>query len=179
MRGGGTSFYDVSMYYPDWYKNVSASFRSEMAEQAILILDRALVGFIALAYVVATIFLLATGDTLKAVRMIVVPGLTFALVTYLRNRWNAPRPYELYDIDPIIPKATQGKSMPSRHISSAVIIACALAWLHMDWGVLAFAASAVLAFTRIVGGVHFPRDVAVAAAISLVCGIIGFVIIPS
>jgi membrane-associated phospholipid phosphatase len=60
-----------------------------------------------------------------------------------------------------------------------VIIACALAWLHLDWGVVAFAASAVVAFTRIVGGVHFPRDVAMGAGIALACGIIGFVIIPS
>ena len=149
-----------------------------MAEQAIIILDKSLVAIIAFIYVISTAWLLFTGDILRALRMICVPALTFILVTYLRARWNAPRPYELYDIDPIIRKDTRGLSMPSRHIASAVIIACALSWIHLDWGVLAFVACAAVAFTRIVGGVHFPRDVAVAAAISLACGILGFVVIP-
>lgn len=167
------------MNYPDWYRRISESFRSDIAVEAINVMDRALVALVALAYFAAIIMLVVTGEILRALRVIAVPALTFALVTYLRNRWNSSRPYEDFDIDPIIPKSEQGRSMPSRHVSSAVIIACALAWLHMDWGVLAFAASAVVAFTRIVGGVHYPRDVAVAVAISLVCGILGFVIIPS
>ena len=169
----------MHMYYPDWYKQLSASFRTEMAEQAIIVLDKSLVAIIAVVYVIACAWLIISGDFLRALRMVAVPAFTFGLVTFLRARWDTPRPYELYDIDPIIHKDTQGKSMPSRHIASAVIIACALTWLHLDWGVLAFVACFAVAFTRIVGGVHFPQDVAVAAAISLVCGIVGFVIIPS
>ena len=164
--------------YPDWYRAISASFRSEIAEQFVIILDRALVALVAIAYIAVAAMLVVSGDILRAFRFVAVPALTFALVSYLRNRWDAPRPYDLYDIDPIIRKNEQGRSMPSRHVSSAVIIACALAWYNLDWGVLAFAASAVVAFTRIVGGVHFPRDVAVGAGISLVCGILGFVLIP-
>ena len=170
--------YDVRMNYPNWYRNISAPFRTEIAEQAIILLDKALVAIIAVVYVASIVLLVVQGEPLRAARMVAVPAITFLFVSYLRIRWNAPRPYELYDIDPIIRKDTRGKSMPSRHIASAVIIACALAWLHMDWGALAFAACAVVAFTRIVGGVHFPRDVAIAAAISLVCGIVGFVVIP-
>lgn len=167
------------MNYPDWYSKISAPFRSDIAEEAINVLDKALVALIALAYIASIILLVVKGDELAAVRVVLVPAITFGLVTYLRSRWDTYRPYELYDIDPIIHKDTQGKSMPSRHIASAVIIACALAWQHMDWGALAFAACVIVAFTRIVGGVHFPRDVAMAAAISLACGILGFVIIPS
>ena len=118
------------------------------------------------------------GDFLRGLRFLAVPAIAFALVSYLRNRWDAPRPYELYDIDPIIHKDTEGRSMPSRHVASAVIIACALAWVHLDWGVLAFVVSAIVSFTRIVGGVHFPRDIAAAWGISLACGILGFAIIP-
>ena len=85
--------------------------------------------------------------------------------------------YDLYDIDPIIMKNTHGKSFPSRHIACAVIIACALVWVYPDWGVVAFVGAAGLAFTRIVGGVHFPRDVIAAAIAALVIGIVGFVLI--
>ena len=178
--------------YPDWYEAVSAPFRSEIAERFRLDVPTgpsakngtisktaALVALIAVAYAAAVLMLVVAGDVLRAVRVIAVPALTLALVSYLRKRWDAPRPYDLYDIDPIIHKDERGKSMPSRHVSSAVIIACALAWLHLDWGVLAFVACAIVAFTRIIGGVHFPRDVAAGVAIALVCGILGFVVIPS
>ena len=166
------------MHYPDWYAKVSSPFRDDIAVQTINVLDRGLVVAIAAIYVIATAFLLFTGDILRALRVIAVPAATFALVTYLRERLNMPRPYELYDIDPIIVKDTHGKSMPSRHVASAVIIAFALAWVHLDWGVVAFVASAVTAFTRIIGGVHFPKDVAAAIALSLACGFVGFVLIP-
>ena len=171
--------YYGSMNYVDWYHKISAPFRSPIAEEAIIVLDKALVVLIALAYLASIVLLAVRGEVLAAVRVVLVPAITFALVTYLRNRWDTPRPYDQYDIDPIIVKDERGRSMPSRHVSSAVIIACALAWQHLDWGALAFAACAVVAFTRIVGGVHFPKDVAVGAAISLACGILGFVIIPS
>ena len=167
-----------TMHYPEWYKRISAPFREEFSVQAINVLDRVLVVAVAGVYVVSIMVLLASGEIGRALRVIAVPAATFALVSYLRERYDAPRPYELYDIDPIIVKDTHGKSMPSRHVASAVIIAFALAWIHLDWGVVAFAASAIVAFTRIVGGVHFPRDVAAGAGISLACGLIGFVLIP-
>lgn len=167
------------MNYSEWYSRISAPFRSDIAEEAIIVLDKALVALIALAYLASIVLLAVRGEVLAVIRVVLVPAFTFALVTYLRNRWDTERPYERYPIDPIIHKDERGRSMPSRHVASAVIIACALAWQHMDWGVLAFAACAVVAFTRIVGGVHYPRDVAVGAVISLVCGIVGFVIIPS
>ena len=167
------------MNYVDWYRRVSAPFRSAIAREVIVVADKALVLFIAVAYFASIVLLFVRGEVLAAVRVVLVPAITFALVTYLRDRWNTRRPYEDFDIDPIIQKDERGRSMPSRHVSSAVIIACALAWQHMDWGALAFAACAVVAFTRIVGGVHYPRDVAVGAAIALACGILGFVIIPS
>lgn len=166
------------MYYPDWYSDISAHFRNDAAIQTINVLDRALVIAIAAIYFACIVFLLVSGDAIRALRVIAVPAITFGLVTYLRERYNAPRPYELYDIDPIIEKKERGKSMPSRHVASAVIIAFALAWVHLDWGVIAFVASAIVAFTRIVGGVHFPRDVIAGAGISAVFGLIGFVLIP-
>ena len=165
------------MSYPRWYRQISAPFRSEAWIAAINVLDKALVIAIAAVFIVAAVFLAISLD-LRVVRFILVPAIVFGLVTFLRAYWNAPRPYELYDIDPIIVKGTHGLSMPSRHVASAVIISCALAWLHLDWGVVALVASAVVAFTRIVGGVHFPRDVVMAAGIALAFGIIGFAVIP-
>ena len=165
------------MFYPDWYKQISSPFRGETSVAAINMFDRMLVFAIAIAYAVMLLILVASGD-FRFIRAILVPAITFGIVTYIRARVDAPRPYDLYDIDPIIVKNTQGLSFPSRHVASAFIIAFALAWVHLDWGVLGFIACGVVAFTRIVGGVHFPKDVAAAIAISAVCGLIGFVLIP-
>jgi len=165
------------MSYETWYSRISAPFRGEAAARAVNVLDRALVYLIAAVYVVVLVYLAVTGDA-RFWKTLIVPAVTFALVTIVRAAINAPRPYETCNIDPIIHKDTQGKSLPSRHLASAIIIACALAWLNPIAGALSFVACAVVAFTRLVGGVHFPRDIAAAIVISLVCGLIGFVVTP-
>ena len=166
--------------YDQWYHDISAPFRSPGAHKAINVLDKGLVVCFAVAFAAAAAVLAFTGDG-RAVRFIVVPAATFALVTIARNLIDAPRPYELVDIDPIIVKDTHGKSMPSRHIASAVIIAFALCWLsgfNALADVACILACAALAFCRIVGGVHFPRDVIAAIAVAFACGLIGFILIP-
>ena len=165
------------MDYKTWYESISKHFRSKGAKRAVNIADKALVYVIAAAYLLVLAWLAISGDE-RLWRMGAVPLFTFALVSTIRIKVNSPRPYELYDIDPVIPKDTSGKSMPSRHLASAVIIACALTWLNPAWGIPSFIASAIVACTRIIGGVHFPRDIAAAIAISLACGLIGFAILP-
>lgn len=165
------------MDYQSWYERISAPFRSEASIRAINVLDKALVYVIALAYIVTLVYLAVTGDP-RFLRTLIVPAVTFAVVTISRMLINAPRPYEEHPIDPIVVKETRGKSLPSRHLASAVIISFALAWLNPLCGALAFIASAAVAFTRIVGGVHYPRDVIAAIIVSLVCGFLGFIVIP-
>ncbi|MBQ3329053.1 MAG: phosphatase PAP2 family protein [Eggerthellaceae bacterium] len=163
--------------YESWYARVSGPFRGGAWRAAINGADKALVVLFACAFAVA-LAVLAIGQDLRALRFALVPAIVFVLVTVLRIAINAPRPYEQFAIDPLVHKDTKGKSMPSRHMASAVVIACALAWLNVGFGVAAFLLCGAIAFTRIVGGVHFPRDIAVAAAIALAIGIVGFFVIP-
>ena len=163
--------------YEDWYERISSPFRSETAVQTIGLLDKLMVGLIAGGYVLALAIAFFQGYP-GVWRMIIVPAVTFFLVTFLRVYYDLPRPYESFDIDPILEGNQAGKSFPSRHIASAVIIACAIGYYNVDGGVIAFAAALLVAFCRIVGGVHYPRDVIAAAAISLFCGLMGFVLIP-
>lgn len=165
------------MNYERWYETISAPFRSEPATRLVNVADKALVYLIAAAYIIMLAWLAISGDP-RLWKELLVPALTFVLVTVVRRRIDAPRPYELYAISPIIFKDTRGESFPSRHLASAVIIACALAWINPVLGVLGFIASAIVAATRLIGGVHFPRDIAASIAISVVCGLVGFVIIP-
>ena len=166
-----------AMDYESWYESISRPFRNESAAHAVEVLDKALVYVVAAAYIITLLWLVISGDE-HLWRMGVVPLFTFALVSFIRQKIDAPRPYELYPIDPIIFKDTRGESFPSRHVASAVIIACAFAWLNPVLGVFGFAASIVIAATRLIGGTHFPRDIAAAFAISLACGLVGFVLIP-
>ena len=93
----------------------------------------------------------------------------------MRKTINAPRPYEVFDASPVIPKDTRGNSFPSRHAFSIFVIAmtfcacCPLAWV----GSVMLAAGVLLAVIRVVSGVHFPRDVVVGALLGMLAGFVG------
>lgn len=165
------------MSYPDWYRKISQPFREERATRAIVNIDRLTVAIIAIIYIGELAWLAFNGDA-RFWKALIVPALTFALVSGVRTLLNRPRPYELYDLDPLIAKRTKGKSFPSKHMASSMIIACALGWVSPLIGAVAFCLCATIAFTRIVGGVHFPRDIVAATGISLICGFVGFLMIP-
>lgn len=166
-----------AMAYDSWYMRISTPFRGKAARKALDLLDKGLVGIIAACYIGLIAYLIATGDG-RLARCILVPACAFAAVTVIRSAANRPRPYEEYDIDPLLIKDTHGKSMPSRHLASAVIIACTLMYVWPPSGIPAFAACAVVAFARIVGGVHYPSDIVAAMALSLVCAAVGYLLIP-
>lgn len=109
---------------------------------------------------------------------LLVPGVSFVLVTALRKAINAPRPYETFDAAPVIPKDTRGNSFPSRHTFSIFVIAMAFcAWCPLAWaGPAMLAAGVALAVIRVVSGVHFPRDVVVGAALGIALGAVGFLL---
>ena len=164
--------------YSDWYANISKPFREKPgAVRAINVLDKGLVALIAIGYLIDIILLIAGADA-RAGRFIAVPAAGFVIATAIRAAIDAPRPYEEHDIDPLIPKDTHGKSCPSRHIFSAFIIAFAIMWLNVPLGIVAVALGCVVAWCRIVGGVHYLRDDIAAIALAAACALIGFVLIP-
>ena len=164
--------------YTRTYARISAPFRRLAHGRLVIVtFDRVLVGLIAAAYLGSIVWMVATGDD-RALRLIMVPASSFIFVTVLRAALNAKRPYELFAIDPLIPRNRAGKSFPSRHVFSAAIIACTLGYVYLPWGITAFIAASIVACLRVIGGVHFPRDVIAALILALACGAIGFVLIP-
>ena len=100
-----------------------------------------------------------------------VPALGFVLVSLMRRAINEPRPYEACGIEKLINKDTQGKSFPSRHsFSIAVIGMCWLRYVPAA-GILILLASLVMAWARVLAGVHYPRDVACGLALGVVAGL--------
>lgn len=103
-------------------------------------------------------------------RLVLIPGAGFVLLSLARQQINAPRPYEQWPISPLIAREKTGDSFPSRHVFSATVIAVAALWLDWRWGLPLLVLAFLLAIIRVVGGVHYPRDVAVGAICGLAVG---------
>ncbi|MGN1013815.1 MAG: phosphatase PAP2 family protein [Butyricicoccus sp.] len=123
-------------------------------------------------YILYALWLLLHRDSRLAPTLL-VPAVFFLLVSVWRDRINAPRPYEILDIDPIIHKNTRGHSFPSRHVFSVFIIATTIGtqvlWLGAALGVVGI----VIGIIRVLGGVHFPKDVIVGLLLGVACGLLG------
>ena len=100
------------------------------------------------------------------------PALAFVIVSAYRTRKNARRPYEAWDIRPIIQKSTRGNSFPSRHIFSLSLIATLWIPFSLPIGILLLVSSLLLGLIRVVGGVHYVRDVIAGFIIGTGCGIL-------
>ena len=101
---------------------------------------------------------------------ILLPGLAFLLVTLIRKTLNQARPYEAWDIQPFLKKETLGQSMPSRHVFSATMISMCFLTFNLCLGAVLLILSATLAVCRVLGGVHYPKDVLVGMAIGILAG---------
>jgi membrane-associated phospholipid phosphatase len=158
------------------YRRWSAPFRGEKRQKALKSVNRALTLCGYLVYPLLLV-LLAVLDRPNLLRAILVPGISFVGVSLLRRALNAPRPYEALDIDALIHKDTHGQSMPSRHVFSIFIIAMSWLWFAPPVGIVLLAVGVVLSAIRVIGGVHFPRDVLVGALIAIACGVVGYWVI--
>ncbi len=110
-------------------------------------------------------------------RLLLIPAAAFLILSIVRKQINAQRPYEVWQITPLIEKDTKGKSFPSRHVFSAAIIAMAVLSVYLPGGIILLAAAIVLSWCRVIGGVHFVKDVVTGLAIGVIVGLVGFFII--
>ena len=165
------------MDYGKTYSRLSKPLASPRGRKLLAAADKGSVALLACAYIVSLFILACTVDA-AFWKAAAVPLAVFALVSLIRTALNRPRPYESWPLDPLIAKASKGRSFPSRHMASAVIIAMELQWLWLPAGIAAWVLCAVIAFTRIAGGVHYPSDVIGAAALAAVLGLIGFYLVP-
>ena len=165
------------------YERLSAPFRKNPARVRMLQLaTRTIELLFYLAYPVLFAALMIagpeTGDSFPLNTLILpslaIPAAGFALISLMRKSINAPRPYEALSIDPLIKKETQGQSFPSKHAFSSLMIA--MCWLRFSpvVGLPLIVAAACLAVARVIGGVHFPKDVIAGCAIALCLGCLLF-----
>lgn len=135
------------------------------------------VTFIIYILYVAMLLILLLSKDYRLIRIVLTTGISFVLLSIVRKIIDAPRPYALYDFEPIVKKDKSGESMPSRHVFSCFVIAMAFMYIDVSLGVIVMIDGILMAILRVIIGVHFPKDVIVGALIGIVSGIIGFYLI--
>ena len=156
--------------YEVFYAGISAPLRKSLA--GALWLNRLNLLLTRAVYVIYPLFVL---DLLwkrdgRWVKVTVVPAVFFVLLSVVRRGVNRPRPYETWNLNPLITKDTSGKSMPSRHVFSAAIIAMAFLSVWKPMGIFFLIWSFLLAVVRVLGGVHYPSDVLCGFLIGVLAG---------
>lgn len=162
--------------YQEWYGHMAANIKNN---QFHLMLLRTFNRFMTAVMPIVYLTLLATtyfqqGLGKQIWIYLFVPASGFVILSLLRKKINAPRPYEKWDIKPLLDRDSSGQSMPSRHVFSATIISVACLHASLSVGIILLVLSALLGLVRVLGGVHYPRDVVVGYICALVWGVIFF-----
>lgn len=129
-----------------------------------------------IAYPLLILYLLTSKD-IRVIKVVIVPAVTFLGCTVYRKIVNRERPYEKYNITPLFPKDTKGKSFPSRHTVSSFIISFAFMYINTGLGIGGIILSLVLSFLRPIAGVHYISDILGGILFSVVFALIGFCLI--
>lgn len=129
-----------------------------------------------LAYPILVIYMFWQKDT-DVARVLMVPSNSFIILSVFRYMVNRPRPYERFELPPVIAKDTKGKSFPSRHVFSAMVIAMTYL-LASPWswlGLIFVVVAVLLAIVRVISGVHYPSDVIAGAGFAVVAAVVGYI----
>ena len=162
--------------YQEWYGHVASNIKNK---PFLLRSLRAFNRFMTVVMPIVYLTLLATtylqqGLGKQVGIYLFIPASGFVILSFLRKKINAPRPYEVWEIVPLLDRDSPGQSMPSRHVFSATIISMACLHASLTMGMICLTLSAFLGLVRVLGGVHFPKDVVVGYICALVWGVIFF-----
>ena len=139
-------------------------------------LNHILTGFVFCMYPLYLLKLLTERNT-WFIRALLVPAVSFVCLSVVRKIINVPRPYEKFDIPPVLEKDTTGKSFPSRHVFSVFMIAMTVFYEHPGAGILLGIIGLLLGIVRVAVGVHEPKDIVAGAIAGIACGLIGYYVI--
>lgn len=94
-------------------------------------------------------------------------GVNALVCNLLLKPWiNRMRPYDLLQYEILIPPMGD-PSFPSGHTSASFAAATALYAINRKWGAAAYVLAALMGFSRLYLGVHFPTDVVVGAVVGV------------
>ena len=162
--------------YQEWYDHIAGKIENRTIFLRLL---RAFNRFMTIVMPMIYLTLLATtylqqGLGKQVGIYLFIPASGFVILSFLRKKINAPRPYEEWDIKPLLDRDSPGQSMPSRHVFSATIISMACLHASLSVGVILLVLSALLGLVRVSGGVHYLKDVVVGYICGLAWGVLFF-----
>ena len=162
--------------YQEWYNHIAGKIENK---PFLLRLLRTFNRFMTVVMPIVYLTLLVTtyfqeGFGKQVLIYVFISATGFVILSLLRKKINAPRPYEEWDIKPLLDRDSPGQSMPSRHVFSASIISMACLHASLSVGVILLILSVFLGLVRVLGGVHYPKDVLVGYICGLVWGVIFF-----
>lgn len=169
--------YSVPPDYPEHWKRWTKRFRgkgSAKRKKILRIANKSLVVFFVALYLLLAMGCLGTTPA-AIIAYVAATATCFVLAGLLRAWLNMPRPYEVFDLKPLVPKKDlkSGRSFPSRHTFSAFLIATMAALIFQSFAsVVILLLAAALGATRVFEGVHFLRDVIAGAVLGILCGLI-------
>ena len=105
-------------------------------------------------------------------RALLIPAASLAFLTAFRPAVGRKRPFEVLDIEPLLPKEKGICSMPSRHVFSAAVISMAAAQVSPLLGGIGWIMTLVLGVCRVAAGVHYISDVAAGIAAGFLLGLL-------
>ena len=162
--------------YQEWYGYVAGKIEKKPFLLSLLrTFNRFMTVVMPIVYLTLLVITYLQEGLGKQVLMYVfVPASGFVILSLFRKKINAPRPYEVWEIVLLLDRDSPGQSMPSRHVFSATIISMACLHANLSVGFILLILSAILSLVRVLGGVHYPKDVLVGYACGLVWGVIFF-----
>ena len=162
--------------YQEWYDHIAGNIKNKPFLLSLLkSFNRLMTVVMPIVYLTLLVTTyLQQGFGKQVLIYVFIPASGFVILSFLRKKINAPRPYEEWDIKPLLDRDSPGQSMPSRHVFSATIISMACLHASLTMGMICLILSAFLGLVRVLGGVHFPKDVVVGYICALVWGVIFF-----
>ena len=162
--------------YQEWYDHVAGKIENRPIFLRLLrTFNRFMTVVMPIVYLTLLVITYLQQGLGKQVLMYVfVPASGFVILSFLRKKINAPRPYEEWTVKPLLDRDSPGQSMPSRHVFSATIISMACLHASLSVGVILLVLSALLGLVRVSGGVHYLKDVVVGYICGLAWGVLFF-----
>lgn len=163
--------------YVNLYNKNAALFEARpKAKKLLLVLNTELTYLFFVAYALLFVYGATKGkfEPMDFVKVFCAPALALIIVSVLRLAIDRPRPYaeDGAGIIPLKEKEGDKNSFPSRHLTSAAVIAAViLPYLPLEAAVL-FALAFLLGYIRFSLGWHYPSDLFAGFILGLVVGII-------
>lgn len=157
--------------YLKFYEELTKNYQTDAKRNQLRLCNKIVTSVYYVVYPILLLYLFIIQSE-KLLPTILIPLLSIVGITLLRKVLACPRPYEEYPIDQILEKESQHNAMPSRHVFSASIIAMMCFTISPLLACILLVLAALEGYIRVVGGVHYPRDVIVGYLLGALFGLL-------